>query len=229
MSLNEQDISLIIAKVRQEIDSRGDQKSDLSREKRTVVLIPSFVPSPDRALAALREHYSAALELVFLSPVVFPADGVKTRQLDWKAQPNEIVDLLVNAETLVLLAPSTGFLRRLGGGQEEEGIGELLLRRLLWGKTFDVLMDFTTPKFRRSTTYADIAEAIDTLSSTGVRFRTYRPVDSPAQDGRVLVTEQDVVDAKRCGLKTIACAKDAIITPLAADTARELQINIQRA
>ncbi len=229
MSLNEQDISLIIARVRQEIEARGNGKPDRLFHPETAVLVPSFVPSPHKALAALTQQYGAALELVFLSAVVFPANGMQTRSLDWKTQPNELVELLVNAQSLVLLAPGTGLLRQIGSGQDEDGIGELLLRRLLWGKPFDVLMDFAPPKFRRGTTYAEIAESIDALSAMGIRFQTYHPADGPAQDARALVTEQDVVQAKRDGRKTITCISGAIITPLAADTAKELQINIEQA
>ena len=42
------------------------------------------------------------------------------------------------------------------------------------------------------------------------------------------MTERDVIDAKQSGQKTILCAAEAIVTPLAVDTAKELQINIER-
>lgn len=229
MSLNEQDISRIIARVRQEIGAREDKRENRPDNAGAVVLVPSFVPSPEKAMAALAEHYGQDAELVFLSSVVFELSGVQSRRLDWKTQPNELVGLLVTAQTLVLLAPGTGLLRRIGNGRDEDGVGELLLRRLLWGKPFDVLIDFLPPKFRRGTYYADIAESIDALSSMGVRFHTYQPADGPAQDAYALITEQDIIEAKRDGRKSITCAKGAIITPLAADAAKELQINIDYA
>ena len=229
MSLNEHDISLIIERVRQEIHEKTDVKAACPRNAGTKVLIPGFVPSPDKAIAGIADHYGHDFELVFLSPILFRVDGVKARSIDWKTQPNELVELLVNADTVVLLAPGTGLLRRIGTGQDEEGIGELLLRRLLWGKTFVVLMDFTPPKFRRGTYYAQIAESIDALCSMGVLFETYHPLDSPAQDACTLVTQQYIVEAKRNGRKTVICVKDAIITPLAVDAAKELGINIEYA
>lgn len=228
MSLNERDIRLIMERVRQEVEKTAG-KAACPRDTGTKVLIPGFVPSPDKAIAGIVERFGSDFELVFLSPILFQADGVQGRSIDWKMQPNELVDLLVNAGTVVLLAPGTGLLRRIGTGQDEEGVGELLLRRLLWGKTFTVLMDFTPPKFRRGTYYAQIAESIDALCSMGVQFETYHPLDSPGQDACTLVTEQDIVHAKRNGHKTVICAKDAIITPLAADTAKELRINIEYA
>jgi hypothetical protein len=229
MNLDERDISLIIERVRREIDEKTGGKAACPRNAGTVVLIPGFVPSPDKAVASIAGQYGNDFELVFLSPILFPAKVARARSIDWKTQPNELVELLVNAETVVLLAPGTGLLRRIGTGQEEEGVGELLLRRLLWGKTFVVLMDFTPPKFRRGTYYAQIVESIDALCSMGVRFETYHPLDRPAQDAYTLVTEQDIVEAKRNGRKTVLCVKDAIITPLAVDSAKELRINIEYA
>jgi hypothetical protein len=229
MSLSEREIGLIIERVKQEVEEKTNTKAVCISSAGTKVLIPSFVPSPEKAIAAIATHYGNDFELVFLSPAVFQANGSQSRKIDWKTQPNELVDLLVNAKTVVLLAPSTGLLRRIGSGQEEEGVGELLLRRILWGKPFDVVMDFAPPKFRRGTYYAQIAEAIDALCSMGVRFTAYQPTNGPAKDACTLLTEQDVVDAKRNGCKTVTCTKDAIITPLAVDTARELQINIETA
>lgn len=229
MSLNEHDISLIMERVRQAVEEKTGEKAACPREAGTKVLIPGFVPSPEKAINRIAGQYGNDFELVFLSPVLFPAEGVPARSIHWKTQPNELVDLLVKAETVVLLAPGTGLLRRIGAGQEEEGVGELLLRRLLWGKPFAVLLDFTPPKFRRGTYYAQIVESIDALCFMGVQFETYHPLDSPAQDAFTLVTEQDIVQAKRSGRKTLLCIKDAIITPLAADAAKELRINIEYA
>jgi hypothetical protein len=229
MSLSEREIDLIIERVKQEVDEKTNTKTICSCNASTKVLIPSFVPSPEKAIAAIVEHYGKDFELVFISPVVFQVNGVQSKRIDWKTQLNELVDLIVNAKTVVLLAPSTGLLRRIGSGQEEEGVGELLLRRILWGKPFDVLIDFASPKFRRGTYYAQISDAIDALSSLGVRFATYQPTDEPAKDLLSLLTEQDIVDAKRNGCKTITCTKNAIVTPLAVDAAKECRINIEYA
>jgi hypothetical protein len=229
MSLSEHEIGLIVEQVKREVDRKTNAEAAGVDNEGAKVLIPNFVPSPDKAIASVAERCGNDFELVFLSPVVFQTSGVRSRSIDWKTQPNDLVDLLVNAKTIVLLAPSTGLLRRLGSGQEEEGVGELLLRRILWGKPFDVVMDFNPPKFRRGTCFSQIAEAIDSLCSMGVRFTAYQPADQPAQDAYTLLTERDVIDAKRNGGKTITCTRDAIVTPLAADAAKELQINIEYA
>jgi hypothetical protein len=60
-----------------------------------------------------------------------------------------------------------------------------------------------------------------------MRFFTYQPVESGMSGACSLVTERDVIEAKQGGQKSILCAKEAIVTPLARDTAKELQINIE--
>ena len=119
-------------------------------------------------------------------------------------------------------------LKRMVGGQDEDGVGEILLRRILWGKPVDILLDFDPPKFRRGTYFAQIAEAVDCLCSMGVGVFAYSPCESAAANARSLVTERDVMEARQNGQKTILCLQEAIVTPLASDTAKELQINIER-
>lgn len=227
MSLSDTEISRIIERVTQEVGQKVKIEEQSDGAETTVVLIPDFVPSPKKALASIQEHYGNGFQLILLSNVVFEPDGMASKQLDWPKQKNELIELLVGAKHAVLLAPGTGLLLRMGNGQDENGIGEALLRRILWGKQVDVLLDFEPPKFRRGTYFAQIAEAVDTLSSMGVRFFTYQPTDSAATGACSLLTERDVIDAKNSGQKTLVCLKEAIITPLAADTARELQINIE--
>lgn len=227
MSLSDTEISRIIERVTQEVGQKMkiDEQSDGAET--TVVLIPGFVPSPKKALASIQEHYGSDVTLILLGGAGIESNGIGGRQLDWPKQANELIELLVGAKHAVLLAPGTGLLLRMGGGQDENGVGEALLRRILWGKPVDVLLDFEPPKFRCGTYFAQIAEAVDTLSSMGVRFFTYQPTDRASTGACSLLTERDVIDAKNSGQKTLVCLKEAIITPLAADTARELQIHIE--
>lgn len=227
MSLSDTEISRIIERVTQEVGQNANIDALGDGAETTVVLISGFVPSPKKALASIQEHYGSGFQLILLSDAICAPDGMKGRRLDWSEQKNELIELLVGAEHAVLLAPGTGLLMRMGNGQDEEGIGEALLRRILWGKQVDVLLDFEPPKFRRGTYFAQIAEAVDTLSSMGVRFFTYQPTEKAAAAACSLLTERDVIDAKNSGLKTLVCTKEAIVTPLAADTARELQIHIE--
>ena len=201
----------------------------LAGDADTLVLVPGFVPAPERALGALSAQYGKRAQLVFLSDAVFSSDGTASCRLDWATQKNELVELLVRAEHAVLLAPGTALLARMGAGDNAEDFSEALVRRILWGKAVDVLLDFEPPKFRRDTYFARLAEAIDQLTSMGFRFFTYQPCEGTSSGVLALVTEREVVEAKQSGRKTIVCAAGAIVTPLAVDTAKELQIHIERA
>jgi len=227
MSLSDADISRIIESI-QPADGQAEagETPGCTNEK-TLVLVPSFVPAPERAVAAVLERYGESVRFVFLDGTQFDTGAFPASCLSWAAQKNELVRLLVQAENAVLLAPETGMLTRMGSGSDGEGAGEALLRRILWGKPVDILLDFEPPTFRRGTYFALLAEAINTLSSMGMRIFAYQPVESASGGVCSLVTEQDVMDAKRAGQKTIRCSKEAIVTPLAVDTAKELLIHIE--
>jgi hypothetical protein len=228
MNLSDAEIGRIIERVQLAFgQTAGDGEAPAGGGEATVVLIPSFVPSPNKALACIAERYGENTLLVFLDSTEFESGEMPKMRLDWATQKNELIDRLVRAEHAVLLAPGTGLLSRMGGGADGDGFGEALLRRILWGKAVDVLLDFHPPKFKRGTYFAQLAEAIDTLSSMGMRFFTYQPVESGVSGACSLVTERDVIEAKQNGQKSILCAKEAIVTPLARDTAKELQINIE--
>ena len=228
MSLSDAQIGQIVDRINRAVDRNGNVCALDCGGSKTVVLIPGYVPAPTKALASLNERYGKDLVLLFLDEPVFEAEGARCCRVVWPEQKGEFVEALVCAERAVLLAPGVGFLKRLANGQEEDGAGEVFLRRILWGKPVDVLLDFDPPKFRRGTYFAQIAEAVDGLTSMGVGVFAYSPCENQTADARSLVTERDVIDAKQSGKKTILCVPEAIVTPLAVDTAKELQINIER-
>lgn len=230
MSLSDDQIQKIIARAQSSMNAAQHDCAALAAGGDSVlVLVPGFVPAPERAISALTAQYGKCVQLVFLSSAMFTAEETPGCRLDWATQKNELVELLVRAEHAVLLAPGTALLARMGAGDNAEDFSEALVRRILWGKAVDVLLDFEPPKFRRDTYFARLAEAIDQLTSMGFRFSTYQPCEGGTCNVLVLVTEREVVEAKQSGRKTILCAAGAIVTPLAVDTAKELQIHIERA
>ena len=228
MSLSDDQIRQIIERTQSSLNSVSGVSDVLAADVATLVLVPGFVPAPEKALAIIAKQYDTRVQLVFLDSAEFAAHAISKCRLDWATQKNELVDRLVRAQHVVLLAPGTALLARMGGGANGEDFSEALLRRVLWGKAVDILLDFEPPKFRRGTYFAQLAEAIDTLSTMGFRFFTYQPCEEVAIGVCSLVTEREVIEAKQSGRKTILCASGAIITPLATDTAKELQIHIER-
>ena len=230
MSLSDDQIQKIIARAQSSMNAAQHDCAALAAGGDGVLaLVPGFVPAPERAIAALTAQYGKGVQLVFLSDAMFTAEDTPSCRLEWATQKNELVELLVRAEHAVLLAPGTALLARMGAGDNAEDFSEALVRRILWGKAVDVLLDFEPPKFRRDTYFARLAEAIDQLTSMGFRFSTYQPCEGGTCNICALVTEREVVEAKQSGRKTILCAAGAIVTPLAVDTAKELQIHIERA
>ena len=230
MSLSDEQIANIIQRAQSSMNAEPCVRAaHPGGDCAVVILAPGFVPAPEKALSAIQAKFGGGAQIVFLSDTPFSVEGVSACRMDWASQKNELVELLVRAERVVLLSPSTGLLSRMGGGACSEDYSEALLRRILWRKSVDVLLDFEPPKFRRGTYFALLAEAIDTLCGMGFVFSTYQPVEACEIGVCALVTERDVVEAKQSGRKSIVCSAGTIITPLAVDTAKELQINLQRA
>jgi hypothetical protein len=230
MSLSDDQIQKIIARAQSSMNAAQSSGSPAAvGGDGVLVLVPGFVPAPERALAAIASQYGKRVQIVFLTDAVFSARDTASCRLDWATQKNELVELLVRAEHAVLLAPSTSLLASIGAGDSANDFSEALMRRILWGKAVDVLLDFESPKFRRDTFFAKLAEAIDQMTSMGFRFSVYQPCEGSESGACALVTEREVIEAKKNGKKLIVCAAGAIVTPLATDTAKELQIHIERA
>ena len=232
MSLSDDQIQSIIERAQTAMQTPRVEKDACAGlpnlAEATLVFVPGFVPAPERAIRAIQTKFGDGIQLVFLDDVVCAVEGIPCCRLDWATQKNELVALLVRAQSVVLLAPDTALLARMGDGDPED-FSEALMRRILWGKRVEILLDFDPPKFRRGTFFAKLSEAIDSLSAMGFGFFTYQPAESCPDGVCALVTERDVVAAKQGGRKTILCAAGAIVTPLAVDTAKELQIHIERA
>lgn len=230
MSLSDDQIQKIIARAQNSMQAaQGSCAALAAGGEFALVLVPGFVPAPEKALSALRARYGEKLQLVFLCDAVFATEETRSCRLDWATQKNELVELLVNAEHAVLLAPGTALIARMSEGAAEEDFSEALIRRILWGKAVEVLLDFEPPRFRRDSLFAKLADAIDRMTSMGFRFTAYQPCEGSDTGACALVTEREVIEAKQNGRKMILCAAGAIVTPLAADTAKELQIHIERA
>ena len=109
MSLSDDQIQKIIERAQGSmLSAKGGGVALCGGEDAVLVLVPGFVPAPERALAALVAQYGKSIQIVFLGDAVFTSDGTANCRLDWATQQNELVDLLVRAERVALLAPGYG-------------------------------------------------------------------------------------------------------------------------
>lgn len=132
---------------------------------------------------------------------------------------------LAGAADVVLVTPKIGLLCNIAYGNDEGFLEQAILRPLLWGRRVSVVLDFQPPKFKRGTFFEKIVDAIDALTSMGVRVLAYKcAAEYTEEEKKTLVTETDVLEAHAKGQKRILCELGAVITPLARDRADELKI-----
>lgn len=227
MTLSDSEISLIMDRVKKEVIKKFEYEKQVEVNNQTIVIMPSFVPSPQKALEHIIQKYGDDVTLIFINDAEFVCEGFVSETIKSEAQKKGLLQRVTHADKIVLATPSIGILKRMSKGHDDGYIEGLILRSILWGKEIDVVLDFDPPKFRRGTFFEDIVNAIDGLTSMGVKISVYKAIED-ANKGKIsLLTEHEIIDAKQEGIKTIICTKDAIITPLAKDCARELKINIE--
>ncbi|MDR3331445.1 MAG: hypothetical protein LBT08_02345 [Synergistaceae bacterium] len=189
----------------------------------TVVLLTSRTPSPESALAKLRQNFDGGLSFINF--------GVKNpfmlqNVIDAGPELEDLVtETVAGAAKLVLLSPRIGLLESIAKGDDRDLVPYLVIRSLLWGRSVSVLLDFEPPRFRRNTFYEKLADIITTLQDMGVKVLTYSCAQY-AGEGLTLVTEADVTEAWRNHKTEISCALGAIVTPAAKDKSKELGIRL---
>ena len=217
-------ISKIVEEVVKTIQYQDEKDENVSG---TVALFTSFVPSKKTCGEYLKKHFGTGIQCALFNGVEFSAPGCFAFEVKDEHDEAELFQMIAGAADIVLVTPKLTQLYKLAEGDDEGFIEQAFLRPLLWGRRVTLLWDFETPKFKSSTFFAKVVDAIDILTGMGVRVIAYRPAQEFGEVYRAaLVTENEVNEAAENGTMRVLCEKDAIITPLARDRANELGVSI---
>ena len=217
-------ISKIVEEVVKTIQYQDEKDENVSG---TVALFTSFVPSKKTCGEYLKKHFGTGIQCALFNGVEFSAPGCFAFEVKDEHDEAELFQMIAGAADIVLVTPKLTQLYKLAEGDDEGFIEQAFLRPLLWGRRVTLLLDFETPKFKSSTFFAKVVDAIDILTGMGVRVIAYRPAQEFGEVYRAaLVTENEVNEAAENGTMRVLCEKDAIITPLARDRANELGVSI---
>lgn len=190
----------------------------------TVAIVSSYVPSPKTALEFMDVNFGDEVKYItfgteFSAGIRHSLNGDETPQ-------SQILGMIAETANLVVVTPKIQMLSKIAEGDDSGFIEHLIMRALLWGRKVTLLLDFTPPRFRRNTFYEKVVTVIETLRDMGITVRSYNVKEEDDDKGLSLVTEREIEEAfgnKKTSVKTKA---GAIITPLARDKARELDIKI---
>ncbi len=141
--------------------------------------------------------------------------------------------LVEDAQNVQYVLPrlSLGRMADLAQGRAGDDTGEELLRLLLSGKKIQVFsMEYrdheaTAPKALIQV-YKDHEATLATFGITRLGQDDKAPAASFEAPAKKLVTEKDVMDAHGRGMTRLILGRDALITPLARETAQELNMGL---
>jgi len=188
-------------------------------EYRTVALVPFY--SAYAAEAA--EYLAGKSACAALFGDAEPLMGIDSKRVETPEDKKALLRSLRDAEEVVLVAPSLSLLTAVAQGDDAHFEAVVFEKALLDGKKATVLLDFHPPRFKRGTLYDKVISAVDAVRDMGadVVYLGAKP-----DEGYALITEFEVNEAARRGIKRLKCAPGAIVTPLARDAAAEKGIAI---
>jgi hypothetical protein len=150
------------------------------------------------------------------------AHGVFSGSADYR----RLLGALPHYEAVVLAFPPLGMLERIARGDDAGPVERALLKAVLWGRPVTVLLDFEKPRFRRGTFFETLCDTLKSIEDMGVSVESLVPCRCKKPEEKALVTEADVDDAIKRGDGYVWCMPGAIVTPLARDRAREMNVVI---
>ncbi len=232
LSINEAELNKIVQQVLSGEDDGAVQipqkNNDESVISGTVVLVPAYLPKLDAAVKALKAEVEETPEVYTLNGASFSSKAYKAKSVETQEERYALLDRLASAKSVLLLAPSIKTLKNIAEGDDEGFVENAVLKSVLWGRNVKVLLDFEPPKFKRGSFFETIVNAIDALNAMGIAVVPYRIAKDASAKKAALVTETEIIDAYNRAEKTIWADRSAIITPLAVDKARELNIHIEQ-
>lgn len=227
--MTEQDmIRLITEEVLRRIEAMGGlTKLKRSQAKtRVLVLIPSFVADEAALISYLKRTYQEPVTCILWENAVLKDASFMTIKFQAGVDETQLMASLHQYGEIVLAIPPITLLKNIASGDDSNFIEQLVMRAILWEKKVSCVLDYTMPKFKRSTMFEGLCDALDALKDMGVKVVSAAPGAQNAKDGLSLVTEIDVEAAYKKAGTSVRALSGAIITPLARDKAKELNIEI---
>ncbi len=213
--MNENQIRELIKRIVEEVLARIAAFG----EYKTLALVPEISAYAKEA----QEYLSGSNAVAALFGEAEELTGIDCKRIDTADDRKNIIKALKTIEEIVLVAPSLILLDEIANGDDTRFEAKLFEKAILGGKKATVLLDFVPPKFKRGTLFEKVVSAIDALRDMGVNV-VY--LGAKPDEGYALITEFEVNEAAKHGIKRLQCAPGAIVTPLAKDAAKDKGIAI---
>ncbi len=227
--MTEQDmIRLIAEEVLRRVEDMGGLASVTNSQAKNgvLVLIPSYIADEAALMSYLKRTYQEPVTCILWENAVLKNSPFKTARFQAGVDETQLMASLNQYGEIVLAIPPITLLKNIASGDDSGFIEQLVMRAILWEKKVSCVLDYTMPKFKRSTVFEVLCDALDALKDMGVKVVSTAPGTQKAMHGLSLVTETDVEDTYKKAGTSVITLPGAIITPLARDKAKELNIAI---
>ncbi|MBQ1515890.1 MAG: hypothetical protein IIZ51_08585 [Lachnospiraceae bacterium] len=153
-------------------------------------------------------------------------DDLRIVSEDRPREAGRIYGDLSRFDRVEICSPSVSFMKRLASGGDDRMV-RAASSFFMTGRPCVIRTPYRPDRLRPGRFARELKQLYEDLWDMGVSFAGMTPEPAGRTESTAdLVTEKDVIDAHQRNISRIICGPKAVITPLAAEAARERSIQI---
>ena len=202
-----------------------DVAADVSRGGASLVLLSEHSAFPKEAFF---RSLAGSAQIIVAGFGACASVNYQYWNLNDQNSVSRLLESLDSFGAVYLYAPGFSEMARLAKLEDDSLVARALLQRLFSGKVAGICFDHDpaiSPKLK-----SRLGEALAPLEALGFSIHCGgpSPAAAPKEADKRVILEEDVLGLHRQGQTSLHMGEGAILTPLAADKARELGIEIRR-
>ena len=231
MKINRDEISTLVRRVLMYYIRRKEREKE---DGRVLFLIPEYPIGLDEVIEEYRLYGELdALDLFYegRSGQENTVLGIRVFCKENQKDISHVLSILPRYQKLEIYAPSLNFLRMLKDGEESSLFIRIALYFLMVGKEVNVRLPYVTGVLPEGRFGKSVKDMLCDLWDMRVSFAGLTPefgemVSMKEQQQADFITESRVEEFYARGCRQIHAARNAVVTPLALERAKELNIQI---
>lgn len=244
MDVKRQEIEALVKKATNEVlgklgyineQNLTSSSRDKKKDKGVLVIVPQYVVSLDEFLKYISKKYPT-YEITLAVHGKIDEQEVKRLckseiyHIENEDSRLEIQKRFSSFSDILCISPGIKQMETIVQGDERCFITNLFIRGLLSSKRVQVLVEYNVNDMKNNLLTKKIKELLSTIEGLGAAVNTINSrhlEPSLVTTGKTkLVTQDDIDNMWKNGIKQLEAGKGCIITPLAKDRAREIGLSI---
>lgn len=230
MKISKEDINSVIRRVMMYYMKIKNISKDCEK---VLFMIPGYPIAPEKLIAEY-ELYDELKNMEFLLEeecrALCASDAAGILYKDKKEDIKKVFAAITSYKRLEIYAPSIDFLKSLRGGREEDVFVKIALYFLMTKKTVTVRLPYHLDTLPGGAFTKKVKDLLADLWDMGVCFGTLMPgfesLEAKADEAGSLITENRIEKCYQSGYRELTVRKGTVVTPLAWERAKELNIHI---